>query len=60
MAHIDDFIETLPEKYDYHIEQGGSNVSGGQRQRLCIARALIKKPKILNVKNKTILYYKVL
>lgn len=47
LACADEFIETFPEKYETHIEQGGSNVSGGQRQRLCIARALLKKPKIV-------------
>ena len=40
-------LERFPDKYETHIEQGGTNVSGGQKQRLCIARALLKKPKIL-------------
>ena len=47
LACADEFVETFPDKYDTHIEQGGANVSGGQKQRLCIARALLKKPKIL-------------
>lgn len=47
LACADEFIEKLPEGYNTHIEQGGSNVSGGQKQRLCIARALLKKPKII-------------
>ena len=47
IACADEFIERLPEGYDTYIEQGGSNVSGGQKQRLCIARALLKNPKIL-------------
>ena len=47
IAQIDEYIENLPEKYNSHVEQRGANFSGGQKQRLCIARALIKKPKIL-------------
>ena len=47
IAQIDEYIERLPEKYNSHVEQRGANFSGGQKQRLCIARALIKKPKIL-------------
>ena len=47
IAQIDEYIESLPEKYNSHVEQRGANFSGGQKQRLCIARALIKKPKIL-------------
>lgn len=47
LACADEFIEKFPDGYDTHIEQGGSNVSGGQKQRLCIARALLKKPKII-------------
>lgn len=47
LAQADEFIRTLPDGYDTHIEQGGANVSGGQKQRLCIARALLKNPRIL-------------
>ena len=53
LAQADDFVRSFPDGYDTKIEQGGTNVSGGQKQRLCIARALLKKPKILILDDST-------
>ena len=53
LACADEFIDKMPDGYDTHIEQGGTNVSGGQKQRLCIARAILRKPKVLILDDST-------
>ena len=53
LAQADDFVSAMPDGYETHIEQGGANVSGGQKQRLCIARAILKNPKVLILDDST-------